>query len=163
DHEDVLDLGAHADQQLHAGGRGGAGAQADDLRLFQGLAGDFQRVEHARGGDDGGAVLVVVEDRDVALLDQRALDLEALGRLDVFQVDAAEGDGDALDGVDEGLRAFGVHLDVEHVDAGEALEQYPLAFHDRLGGQRTQVAQAENGGAIGNHSHQVALAGVAIG
>src|SRR5690606_24838219 len=63
DHEDVLHLGAHADQELHAGGGGGTGAQADDLRLFQGLAGDFQRVEHARGGNDGGTVLVVMEHR----------------------------------------------------------------------------------------------------
>ncbi|MNN47938.1 hypothetical protein D3C81_1623820 [compost metagenome] len=104
-----------------------------------------------------------MEHRDVALFDQRALDLEALGRLDVFQVDAAEGDGDALDGVDEGLRAFRIHFDIEHVDAGEALEQHALAFHHRLGRQRAEVAQAENRGAVGNHRHQVALAGVLEG
>ncbi|MNZ97461.1 hypothetical protein D3C78_1166990 [compost metagenome] len=163
DHENILDLRAKADQQLHARGRRGTGAEADDLRLLQLLADDFQGVEHAGRGDDGGAVLVVMEYRNVALLDQRTLDLEALGRLDVFQVDAAEGDRDALDGVDEGLRAFRVHLDVEHVDAGETLEQHPLALHHRLGRQRTQVAQTEDRGAIGDDCHQVALAGVLEG
>ena len=31
DHKDVLDLGAHADQQLHAGDSRSTGAEADDL------------------------------------------------------------------------------------------------------------------------------------
>ncbi|MNM45444.1 hypothetical protein D3C81_563670 [compost metagenome] len=106
DHVDVLDLGTHADQQLHARDGGSAGTQADDLGVFQLLAGDFQGVDHAGGGDDRGAVLVIVEDRDVALLDQGALDLEALWRLDVFEVDATEGDRNAANGVDESLRAL---------------------------------------------------------
>ena len=63
------------------GDGGSAGAEADDLRFFQLLAGQFQRVEHARRGHNGGAVLVIVEHRDVALFDQRALDLETLGSL----------------------------------------------------------------------------------
>ncbi len=107
-------------------------------------------------------MLVVVEDGDVALLDQRALDLETLRRLDVFKVDATEGDRDALDGIDEGLRALGVDFDVEHVDTREALEQNALAFHYRLGSQRTEITQTENSGAIGDNRHQVALAGVAV-
>src|SRR5690606_11080447 len=108
DHVDVFDLGSHAHQQLHAGRRRSASAQADDLCLLQGLTGDLQSVEHAGRGNDGGTVLVIVEHRNVALLDQGALDLEALRRLDVFQIDATEGDGNALDRVDQGLRAFGV-------------------------------------------------------
>ena len=107
-------------------------------------------------------MLVIVEHRDIALLDQRALDLKALGRLDIFQVDAAEGDGDATHCVDKGLRAFGLDFDVEYVDAGEALEQHTLAFHYRLGGQRAEVTETENRGTVGNNCHQVALAGVAV-
>src|SRR5690606_8034803 len=84
DHVQIAFLCAQAHQQAHAGDGGGTGAETDDLRLGQRLALDLQCVEHARRGDDGGAVLVVVEYRDVALLDQRLLDLEALGRLDVF-------------------------------------------------------------------------------
>ncbi len=163
DHEDVLDLRAEADQQLHAGSGGGAGTEADDLRVLDGLAGDFQGVEHAGRSDDGGTVLVVMEYGDIALLDQRTLDLEALRCLDVLEVDAAEGDGDALDGIDESLRAFRIDFDIEYIDAGETLEQHALAFHNRFRCQRAQIAQTENGGAIGNHRHQVALACVLIG
>jgi hypothetical protein len=44
----------------------------------------------SREGDHGGAVLVVVENRDVALFLEFALDLKAAGRRDVLEVDAAE-------------------------------------------------------------------------
>jgi hypothetical protein len=56
-----------------------------------------------------------------------------------------------------------VDLDVEHVDAGELLEQHALAFHDRLGGQRADVAQAQHGGAVGDDGDQVAARRVFIG
>ena len=54
-------------------------------------AGEMERVDQAGGGDDRGAVLVVVEDRDVHQLAQPALDDEAVRRLDVLEIDAAEG------------------------------------------------------------------------
>ncbi|MCY1412906.1 hypothetical protein D9M71_283250 [compost metagenome] len=162
-HEDVLDASAHAHQQLHAGDGSGTGAQADDFRVRQGFAGDFQGVDHAGRGDDGGTVLVIVEHRNVALLDQGTFDLKALGRLDVFQVDATEGDGDAFNGVNESLWAFRIDFDVEYVDTSETLEQNTLAFHHWLGSQWAQVTQAKNRGAVGNHCYQVALAGVLVG
>jgi hypothetical protein len=49
----------------------------------------MQRVDQA-GRDDRGAVLVVMEHRDVHDLAQALLDDEAIGRLDVLEVDAAE-------------------------------------------------------------------------
>ena len=54
-------------------------------------------------------------------------------------------------------------LDVDGVDVGEALEEHALALHHRLGGQRAQVAQAQDRGAVGDHRHQVALGGVLVG
>lgn len=143
DHEDVFDLATHAHQQLHAGDGGSTGTQADDLGVFELFAGDFQGVDHAGRGNDGGTVLVIVEHRDVALFNQGALDLEALWRLDVFKVDATEGDRDAADSVDERLWAFRFDFDVEHVNTRETLEQNTLAFHDRLGSQWAEVTQTE--------------------
>jgi hypothetical protein len=106
-------------------------------------------------------VLVVVEDRDLHALAQLALDIEAIGRLDVFQVDAAEGGFQRRDDVDQLVEVFLlVDLDVEHVDAGKFLEQHALAFHHRLGGQRPDVAQAQHRGAVGDHRDQVAAARV---
>jgi hypothetical protein len=54
-----------------------------------------------------------------------------------------------------------VDLDVEHVDAGELLEQDRLALHHRLGGERADIAEAEHRGAVGDHRHEVAARGVA--
>jgi hypothetical protein len=78
DHVDVFDGCAHAHQQFHAGDGGSTGAQANDLGIRQGFASDFQGVDHASRGHDRGAVLVIVEYRDIALLDQSTFDLKAL-------------------------------------------------------------------------------------
>ena len=117
----------------------------------------------AGAGDDGGAVLIVVEDRDLHGLPQLLFDVEALRRLDVLQVDAAEGGLQHLAGADDFLGIFGGQLDIEDVDIGEALEQHALAFHDRLAGQGADVAQAQHRRAVAHHRHQVALGGVLVG
>jgi hypothetical protein len=106
-------------------------------------------------------VLVVVEHRDLHALAQLAFDIEAVGRLDVFEVDAAKGGLQRGDDVHQLVEVvLLVDLDVEHVDAGELLEQHALAFHHRLARQRADVAQAQHGRAVGDHRHQVAAAGV---
>ena len=72
-------LGPEADrlQQFEAGDAGGAGAVADELGVRDFAAGQFERVDQARGGDDGGAVLIVMKNRDVHQLAQPLLDDEA--------------------------------------------------------------------------------------
>ena len=72
----------------------------------------------------------------------------ALRRLDVFEIDAAEGRLERLDDADDLFRILRVQLDVEDVDVGESLEQDALALHHRLRGERADVAQAEHGGAV---------------
>ena len=120
-------------------------------------------VDEAGGGDDGGAVLVVVEDRDVHQLAQALLDDEALGRLDVLQIDPAEGGAEEAHRVDELVRVLGVDAEVHAVDIGEALEEGDLAFHHRLGGERAEVAQAQHRRAVRDHRHEIALGGVVVG
>ena len=39
-------------------------------------------------------------------------------------------------------------FEVDGVDVGEALEQHRLAFHHGLGGERAEVAETQNGGAV---------------
>ena len=101
-------------------------------------------------------MLVVVEDRDVHQLAQALLDDEALRRLDVLEVDAAEGRPEIAHAIDELVDVLGVDLEVDAVDVGEALEQDGLAFHHRLAGERADVAQAQHRGAVGDHGDQVA-------
>ncbi|GGI75723.1 hypothetical protein GCM10007973_10820 [Polymorphobacter multimanifer] len=123
----------------------------------------MQRVDDAGGGDDGGAMLVIVEDRDVHPLLERGLDDEALGRLDILEVDAAEARLHDLDGGDELVDILGRELQIDRIDIGEALEKHRLALHHRLRRQCAEVAEAEDCGAVGDDRDEVALDRVIIG
>ena len=83
------------------GHAGGADAGDDDPEVLHLLVDDAQRVLEGGERDDGGAVLVVVEHRDVEQLLEAVLDLEARRRGDVLEVDAAEHRGDAHDRLDD--------------------------------------------------------------
>ena len=60
------------------------------FQVFQLAAGQMRGIDDAGRRDDGGAMLVVMEHRNVHQLAQLLLDDETVGRLDVFQIDAAE-------------------------------------------------------------------------
>ena len=94
---------------------------------------------------------------------QRLLDDEAVGRGDILEVDAAEARLEQFDALDEALAVLGVDLDVDRIDVGEALEQHRLAFHHRLGGERAEIAEAEDRGAVGDDRDEIALGGQLIG
>ena len=163
DHVDVGGFDAQRHQHVQAGDAGRAGAADRQLDVGDVLADHVQRIDERGADDDGGAVLVVVEHRDLQPLAQLLFDHETLGRLDVFKVDAAEGGLEAGDDLDQLVRVVFVDFQVEHVDAGELLEQHALAFHHRLARQRADVAQAQHGGAVGDHAHQVAARGQRAG
>ena len=94
------------DQQLQdrRTGRTRAGQHHPDVADV--LADHPQRVEERRQHDDRRTVLVVVEDRDVQLLAQPGLDLEAARRGDVLQVDPGEPGRDRLDDLDDRLGSW---------------------------------------------------------
>ncbi len=100
-------------------------------------------------------MLIVVEHGDAHAGLRLLLDLETFGALDVLEVDAAEGRLQRDDDVDELVDIGFVDLDVEHVDAGEFLEQNRLALHHRLAGERADRAEAEHGGAVGQHGDEI--------
>ena len=159
----MVAVDAHRLDQLGAGDRRRAGAVDHHLDVGKLAAGEVAGVDQARGGDDRGAVLVVVEDRDVHPLAQGLLDDEAVGRGNVLEVDAAEARLEQRDRVDELLRVLGRDLDVDRIDVGEALEQHRLAFHHRLGRERAEIAEAEDRGAVGDDRDEIALGGIIIG
>ncbi len=88
--DDVARIETHRLDEIETGDAGGAGAVADELRDLMSRPVSMQRVEHAGGGDDRRAVLIVMEDRNVHQVAQPLLDDETLRRLDVFEIDAAE-------------------------------------------------------------------------
>ena len=108
-------------------------------------------------------MLVIVEDRDVETFLQRVLDGEARRCGDVLEVDATEGRGDSLDGLDDLVGVFRVEADRETIDAGELLEQQRLALHHWHGGFGTDVAEAEHGGAVAHDGDRVLLDRVLVG
>ena len=126
-------------------------------------AGQLERVDQAGGGDDGGAVLIVMKHRDVEQLAQLLLDDEAFRRLDVLEIDAAPALAEKFHAIDELVRIFGRYFKIDGIDVGEALEQHRLAFHHRLGRQRAAIAETENGGAVGDDGDEVALGGIVVG
>jgi hypothetical protein len=109
------------------------------------------------------ALLIVVEDGDLHLLLQTLFDLEAIGRGDVFEVDAAERGLEELHAADELLGVPRVDFDVEHVDVREPLEEDALSFHHRLAGHRADVAESEDRGAVADHRDEVAFRCVFVG
>ena len=151
----VVTAGAQFDKQVEAGKGGRAGARCHDLDIRQPLSCQFQSVEHGGGHDDGGTMLVIMENGNAHAFLQRLFHLEAFGGLDILQVDAAKGRFQRLDGADHPLHVGRIDLDVEDIDAGEFLEQDGLAFHDRLGGQRADIAQPQNGRPVRHDTDEV--------
>ena len=83
----------------------------------------FHGILKTSGRDDGCAVLVVVHHGDVEGSLQTLLDVEALRGLDILQVDATKGGGDALHGLTELFRILLGHLNIKYVDAAVDLEE----------------------------------------
>ena len=108
-------------------------------------------------------MLVIVEYGDVHDFFQFVFDIIAFGGRNVFQVDGREAgfqrfyDGHKLVGI------FFVDADRDRVHAAEAFEQDSLAFHNRHGCSRADVAQAQHAGAVGADTGHVAAAGVLKG
>ena len=139
--DEILRAKTDRAQQFEAGDAGGAGAVADKLGGRDLAAGEFERVDQTGGGDDGGAVLVVVKDRNVEKLAQPLLDDEAFRRLDVLEIDAAPALAEQLHAIDEFVGIFGRDFEIDRIDVGKALEQDRLAFHHRLCRQRAAIAE----------------------
>ncbi len=159
-HDHVVMWHAHRLDQRRTGQRRGARAVHHHPAFGHLAPGQVHGVDETRSGDDRGAVLVVMHHRNIHPLAQCLLDDEAFGRGDVFKVDAAEGRFHQSDGVDEGIRVFGIEFDIDRIDVGEAFEQHRLAFHHRLGSERAEIAHAQNGGAIRDHRDEVRACGI---
>ena len=99
-----------------------------------------------------------MENGDVTLFFQLALDLETARRGNVLKVDAAEAAGDVVDGLDELVHILCLHADGQRVHIAEGFEQHALALHDRHTGLGADVAKAQNGAAVGDDRRGVPAA-----
>ena len=160
---DVGGLESDRLDQVETGDAGGAGAVANEPRVSDVAPGQMHGVDHPRGGDDRRAVLIVMKDGNVHHLAQALLDVEALRRLDVFEIDPAKRRPKIFHRIDEFVRILGPDFQVDRIDVGESLEQHRLAFHHRLRSKRAEVAEAEDRRAVGNDRDHVAACRVVVG
>ncbi len=156
-------VGAVGEDQAADGHVGGAAADEGDARLVKRTAHDLEGVQQAGQGDAGRALLIVVPDRDLALLAQRVEYAEALGLGDVLEVDAAQAGLRQLDELDELVGVFGVDHEGKAVDAAQVAVEQALALHDRQAGLGADVAHAQHARAVGDHRDGVPLVGVLVG
>src|ERR1700732_681414 len=85
--------------------------QLDRVNVF---ADDFETIQHCRGGDDRCPVLVVVKDRNLHSLAQLPLDMEALRRLYVLEIDAAKSRLQSSDDLNKLVGISFANLDIKH-------------------------------------------------
>ena len=123
----------------------------------------MKRIDQACRRDDGGAVLVVMEDRNLKALAKLLLDDETFRRFDILEIDAAEARRKHGHGLDEFLGVLRIDLEIEPVDIGELLEQDGLALHHRLRRGGADIAKAENGRAVRDHRDHIPLGREVIG
>ena len=131
----ILARDAQLDQQSQTGQRRRPSTRGDQFDGFGVFADNFQAIQDRRTNADRRAMLVIMEDRDLHAFTQLAFNVEAVWRLDIFQVDAAEGGLQRGDDVNQFVEVvLLIDFNVKHIDAGKLLEQHALAFHHRLGG-----------------------------
>ena len=87
-------------------------------------------------------MLIVVHDRDIHFFTKLCLNLEALRRLNIFQVDGSEGWLKRFYDLDKFIRIFFGNFDIKAIDAGIFLKKHGLAFHHRFRSVRTYVAKS---------------------
>src|SRR5690606_4414016 len=138
-------------------------ARCHDLDVGDIFSDDLQAIDERGGYRNGGAVLIVVEDGYLHPFAQLAFNDEAFRRLDVFEVDPAEGRFQACNDLHQLVRVRLVDLDVKYVDSGKLLEKNGLALHDGLRGKRPNVTQPQYRRAVGDYAHQVAASGITEG
>ena len=141
---------AQADEQVEAGERRGARARATSFTSPMSLPTSFSPLRMRRARDDRGAVLVVVEHRDLHALAQLRLDVEALGRLDVLEVDAAEGRLQrAMVSISLSGSCSSSSMSKTSMPAN-FLNRQPLPSITGLPASGADVAQAQHRGAVGD-------------
>ena len=139
-----------------------ASAIYDDFNLFYFFISHDEGIQKSGAGNDSCAVLVIMHYRNVQFFLQAALDFKTFGRFNVFKVNATKRWGNGFHGLNEFLRIFLVYFYVESVDTCVDFEQKALPLHHGLTGHRADVAQAEHGCTIGNHSYEIAFVSVFI-
>src|SRR5215211_3006315 len=127
------------------------------------LTNNLQRICQRRRRDNGGAVLVIMENGNIQHSLQRLFYIEALRRFYIFKVNAAKGRRNCSYDLDDFIRVMGIYFDIEHINVSKFFKQYTFSLHNWLAGERAAVAESQNGGTVRDDCNQISLGCVLIG
>ena len=159
----VVFLHTQRHQQVHTGNRRRTCTGHHHAHIRDIFLNHPQTVKDCGSTDDCRTVLVIMEYRNIHALTEFLLNVEALRRFDIFEVNAAKRWFKRRYHVDKFIRIEFINFDVEHVNPGEFLKQNAFTFHHWFTGQRANITQAQNRSTVGNNRNQVAACGVFVG
>ena len=152
-HDDILKTGGQ--EQLYDGNGGRARAAGDDPDFLFLLADHLQGVHHTGQCNNGGAVLVIMENRDIAYFLKPALDLKASGSGNILQVNTAKGSGNQGNGTHDLVYILALNAQREGIYITKGLEEDTFAFHNGHAGLRTDVSQSQDRCSVRNDRAQI--------
>src|ERR1035437_8747007 len=122
----------------------------------------LQSIQQCRTGNNRCAVLIIMEHRNLQSPAQLRLNDEALGCLDVLQIDSAECGLEHLASTDDILWIVGGQLKIKDVDVRETLEEDRLPLHHWLACGWTNLPQPQNSSSVRNNCYEVRLSCVFV-
>ena len=158
--DDAGGVGTRGDEESQRGDVRGTDAHERDVDVPQRLVDHLERIGECGDDDGSGALLVVVPHRYPQRRAETLEGLEARRLSDVLEIDATERGLEVLDQGHQLVDRRRLDTDRNRVDATEVLEEQRLALHHRQPGLWTDVAEAEDAGAVGHDGDRVRLVGV---
>ena len=105
-------------------------------------------------------MLVIVEYGDIHDFFQFIFDIIAFGGRNIFQIDCRKGSFQGFYDSNKFIRILLVNADRNRIHSAEPFEQDSLAFHNRHGCCRANIAQTQHPGAVSTNAGHVAAASV---
>jgi len=139
-----------------------AGPAHGYAHLGKALAHYLKGIDEGGQGNYSGAVLIIMKDWYIQDLLKPPFYLKAARCTYILQVDSTKDILYSGNCFHDDRRIFGVDNYGKGIYASKVLEQNGLSFHNRDGSQGTYISQAQDGGSVRYHGHDIALGGVLI-
>ena len=136
-HCNILEPGGK--QQLRNGDGCRSCTGSNNPHIFFLFADYLQGIGQTRQRNNSSAVLVIVENRDVTLFFQLALNFKATGCRNIFKVNTAKRARDIVDGFHKFIYVLCFNTDGKCVYIAKCLEQHTFTLHNRHTGFRANI------------------------
>ena len=96
-------------------------------------------------------MLIIMKDGDLHALTKFALDQEAIGSLDVLEVNSAKGWFQGGNHLNQFLGIAFVDFNIKHINPCKLFKEYRFALHDRLTGECANITQTQHSRTVGDY------------